>query len=152
MSVAVNVSRREILRISVIAGAGLMLGVHLPGCKTAPTPTPEPTATPESTGWLEPNIYLNVDTNGLVTVTAFRSEMGQGVRTAIAMIVADDLDVDWSDVRIEQAPADPAYGDQVTGGSASISGHYLLLRLAGAAARQMLVTAAAQTWDVEPES
>ena len=152
MSVAVNVSRREFLRISVLAGAGLMLGVHLPGCKPAPTPTPEPTATPESTGWLEPNIYLNVDTNGLVTVTAFRSEMGQGVRTAIAMIVADDLDVDWSDVRIEQAPADPAYGDQVTGGSASISGHYLLLRLAGAAARQMLVTAAAQTWDVEPES
>jgi isoquinoline 1-oxidoreductase beta subunit len=152
MSAPVNIDRREFLKISVLAGAGLMLGVYLPGCKPAPTSMPEPTASPEPTGWLEPNIYLNVDTNGLVTVTAFRSEMGQGIRTAIAMIVAEDLDVDWSDVRIEQAPADPAYGNQVTGGSVSVSGHYSALRRAGATARQMLVSAAAQTWSVEPES
>jgi isoquinoline 1-oxidoreductase beta subunit len=152
MNAPVNISRREFIKVSVLAGAGLMIGVYLPGCKPSPTPAPEPTATPKPTDWLKPNIYLNVDTNGLVTITAFRSEMGQGIRTAIAMIVAEDLDVDWSNVRIEQAPADPAYGDQVTGGSVSISDHYFPLRLAGAAARQMLVTAAAQTWDVEPES
>jgi isoquinoline 1-oxidoreductase beta subunit len=78
--------------------------------------------------------------------------MGQGVRTAIAMIVAEELDIDWSAVRVEQTQANSAYGDQVTGGSVSVSKHYSTLRLAGAAARQMLVAAAAQTWGVEKES
>ena len=109
MSIPSNMNRREFLKVSALAGAGLMIGVYLPGCKPSPTPTPEPTATAEPTDWLQPNIYLNVDNNGMVTITAFRSEMGQGVRTAIAMIVAEELDVDWSVVRIEQAPADPAY-------------------------------------------
>jgi isoquinoline 1-oxidoreductase beta subunit len=76
--------------------------------------------------------------------------MGQGIRTAIAMILAEELDADWSKVRIEQVGADQRYGDQVTGGSVSVSKHYGVLRQAGAAARQMLVTAAAQQWGVEP--
>jgi len=152
MSTHSNVTRREFLKVSALAGAGLVIGITLPGCKPSPTPTPEPTSTPEPEDWLEPNIYLKVDNNGGVTITAFRSEMGQGIRTAIAMILAEELDVDWSVVRIEQAPADPAYGDQMTGGSVSISGHYLLLRLAGGVARHMLITAAAQAWGVEPES
>ncbi len=74
--------------------------------------------------------------------------MGQGIRTAIAMILAEEMDVDWGAVRIEQADADQAYGNQVTGGSVSVSGHYSILRQAGAAARLMLMAAAAQQWDV----
>jgi isoquinoline 1-oxidoreductase beta subunit len=74
--------------------------------------------------------------------------MGQGVNTSVPMIVGDELEVDWSTIRIEQAPADSAYGNQVTGGSQSISGSYTTLRAAGAAARAMLVSAAAQTWGV----
>jgi isoquinoline 1-oxidoreductase beta subunit len=77
--------------------------------------------------------------------------MGQGIRTATAMLVAEEVDVDWSSVRIEQAHADRQYGDQQTGGSVSISTYYYPLLLAGAAARQMLVEAAAQTWDVKAE-
>lgn len=152
MNTPTPISRRGFLKVFTLAGSGLLIGVYLPDCTRLPPPAVEPTATPEPTGWLEPNIYLNIDNNGLVTINAFRSEMGQGVRTAIAMIVAEELDVEWSAVRIQQAPADRAYGSQVTGGSVSISDHYSILRVAGATARQMLVTAAAQMWEVEPES
>jgi len=169
-------SRREFLKISVVAGAGLTIGIYLSGCQSSPTPTPaptatlvptatleatslpEPTAVPEptvileATDLLEPSIYLTLDSQGIATVRAFRSEMGQGIRTAIAMIVAEELDVDWSAVRVEQSPTDPAYGNQVTGGSVSISNHYSILRQAGGAARQILVAAAAQTWGVEAPS
>jgi isoquinoline 1-oxidoreductase beta subunit len=87
----------------------------------------------------------------VLTVTAFRSEMGQGIRTATAMLVAEEVDVDWSSVRIEQAKADRQYGDQQTGGSVSVATYYYPLLVAGAAARQMLVQAASQSWDVKPE-
>ena len=170
-----GINRRDFLKISATAGAGLVVSIYLQGCDaptTMPAPTalpptppdptdeptakslntPEPTATPEPDIAFEPNIYLKIMKDGIVTITAFRSEMGQGVRTAIAMIVAEELDVDWSSVRIEQAPADPAYGGQTTGGSGSVSGQYPTLRRAGAAARQVLVAAAAQTWDVEADS
>ena len=184
------VSRREFLKVSALAGGGLLISIYLPGCKkssepaampeptaeptVAPEPMAEPTATlepaatleptampepaaepmvtPEQMEPLEPNIYLRIASDGQVTVTAFRSEMGQGIRTAIAMILAEELDVDWSAVRIEQAPADRAYGDQVTGGSMSISRNYRTLRLAGATARQLLINAAAALWEVEPAS
>jgi len=88
----------------------------------------------------------------MITVTAFRSEMGQGVRTAIAMILAEELDANWDFIRIEQAPADRRYGNQVTGGSASISGSYFDLRMAGASIRQMLINAAANVWGVKPNA
>ncbi|MEW5873227.1 MAG: molybdopterin cofactor-binding domain-containing protein [Chloroflexota bacterium] len=161
-----DLNRREFLKISAAAGAGLVIGIYLQGCRpgvtppTGPTeaggPTAQPsappveaaTAAPPAETELRPNIYLRIAKDGTLTVTAFRSEMGQGIRTAIAMILGEELDVDWSTVRIEQAPADPAYGDQVTGGSVSISRNYGTLRAAGAAARQLLVNAAAQTWGV----
>jgi isoquinoline 1-oxidoreductase beta subunit len=76
--------------------------------------------------------------------------MGQGIRTAIAMIIADEMDINWDRVRIEQAPADRKYGNQVTGGSQSIDHNYDTLRNAGAAARQMLVNAAADEWNLDP--
>jgi isoquinoline 1-oxidoreductase beta subunit len=85
----------------------------------------------------------------VVTITAHRSEMGQGIRTALAMIVAEELDADWSQVRVEQAQADRRYGSQDTHGSLSIIESYATLRSAGAAARMMLVNAAAQLWNVD---
>ena len=87
----------------------------------------------------------------MLTVTAFRSEMGQGIRTALAMMIADELDMPWENVQIEQAPADPAYGDQVTGGSASIATSNLTVRLAGSSTRLMLIRAAAEEWAVNPD-
>ena len=173
-------SRRAFLKVVAGAGAGLTIGIWLPGCREAPavepeaapteaastdaTPTevpasrPQPTETvepsppPAAGGPFEPNIYLTVDGDGIVTIRAFRSEMGQGIRTTIAMIVAEELDVDWSAVRIEQSRTDPAYGDQVTGGSVSVSGNYDILRRAGGAARLMLVSAAADRWGVEAKA
>lgn len=124
-----------------------------------PTATPTAEATVKSLPAVDadtvlaPNIYLKMDANGAVTVTAFRSEMGQGVRTAIAMILAEELDVPWEAVKaIEQAKADPAFGDQITGGSLSISRHFTTLRRAGAVMRRMLINAAAQHWEVVPDA
>ncbi len=119
---------------------------------TATTSEPEPTTTTTYPGdpnaQLRPNIYLLIDGTGAVTITAFRSELGQGIRTAIAMVIAEEMDAEWERVSVTQAPADSDYGDQNTGGSLSIKNHYQILRRAGAAAREVLIAAAARTWDV----
>jgi isoquinoline 1-oxidoreductase beta subunit len=154
----IQLTRRDFLKLAGTAGGGLAFMLYLDACAPAteapeiapvlPTdsgPTPDPSFT-----W-EPNIFLRVDHQGTLTVTAFRSEMGQGIRTAIAMLIADELDMEWNSVRIEQAPADLRYGDQVTGGSQSIRSQYATLRRAGATARQMLVNAAAQAWGVDAD-
>ena len=101
-----------------------------------------------------PNAFLRIDPNGQISVLCGLSEMGQGVHTGIAMLVAEELDADWQQVRVEQAPVDEAYnnplfGLQGTGGSTSIRGHWQPMRKAGAAARQMLIAAAATTWGAE---
>lgn len=158
-----QLNRRDFIKLVGTAGGGLVLAIYLEACASdvpetatvspaTSTSSPIPTSAPRPPapfGWA-PNIYLKIDQDGLLTVTAFRSEMGQGIRTAIAMLVAEELDVDWKSVRIEQAPADSQYGDQLTGGSASIATYYSGLRLAGAVARQMLLEAASQFWDVDP--
>ena len=173
-----QINRRDFLKVLGTAGASLVIGVYLNGCDTAETPgtSPSPTSgtgepkesTPDKIeegpapnqtsisldlpeGTFEPDIYLKIDSNNLLTVTAFRSEMGQGIRTALAMMIADELDMPWENVVIEQAPADPRYGNQATGGSASISSSNLTVRLAGAAARMMLIRAAAQAWGQNPD-
>src|SRR5262249_32988716 len=97
-----------------------------------------------------PNAYIQIDPNGEIRLIAARSEMGQGVRTSLLMILAEELDADWSKIRVEQAvaTADAKYGDMTTGGSQSVRGSWDPLRQAGAAAREMLITAAAETWGV----
>jgi isoquinoline 1-oxidoreductase beta subunit len=154
-----QLNRRTFIKLVGATGGGLVLAIYLEGCapdvpETATVPVPRATftSTPERrapSDWT-PSIYLKLDQDGILTVTAFRSEMGQGIRTAIAMLLADELDLDWKDVRIEQAPADSKYGDQVTGGSVSIASYYSVLRSAGAVAHQMLLEAASQVWDVGP--
>ena len=118
-----------------------MLGACLPVRANTPQ-------RPLAVGTLEPNLFLALEADGTVRVTAHRSEMGQGIRTALAQIVADELDADWSRVQVDQAPGDAKYGDQNTDGSRSIRSNYDRLRSAGATARLMLRQAAAKIWQV----
>jgi len=150
-----NLNRRDFLKVLGASGASLLVGIYLGGCDPVETPGDDTSISkpaipeinlPEEV--FEPDIYLKIDPDGTTTLTAFRSEMGQGVRTAIAMILAEELDANWDTVVIQQAPADSAYGNQVTGGSASISGSYMELRMAAAKVRQMLVNAAAEVWGI----
>ena len=135
---APKLSRRHFLGVSGV----FVLGASLPGC------SPQPQPRPLLAGTLEPNLFLALDPDGTVRVTAHRSEMGQGIRTALAQIVADELDADWGRVQVDQAVGDAKYGDQNTDGSRSIFLNYDRLRSAGAAARLMLRQAAAAYWQV----
>ena len=134
-----KLSRREALKV-LGASTGLVLGVAWPSADAA-----EPSAGADA-GVLAPNLYLTVDTAGTVTLTVARSEMGQGIRTTFAMIMADELAASWPRVLIRQADGDPKYGDQDTDGSRSMRLFDKPLRIAAASARQMLVAAAAQAW------
>ncbi len=101
----------------------------------------------------EPSIWLRIGEDDAVTIVVHRSEMGQGVRTGLAMAIADELEADWSTVRIEQAIGDAKYGDQNTDGSTSIrNGAWMIFRKAGASARAMLQQAAAEEWGVDVAS
>lgn len=100
---------------------------------------------------LSPSVYVAVGADGIVTVTCHRSEMGQGIKTAVAQVVCDELEADWEKVVVAQAEGDAKYGDQNTDGSRSIKNFFVPLRNAGAAAREMLVQAAAESWGVAVE-
>ena len=95
-----------------------------------------------------PNLFVELKPDGELILTASRSEMGQGVRTSLTSVIADEMDADWSRVKVRQAPGDDAYGNQNTDGSRSIRTIYEPMRKMGAMARAMLVTAAAQHWNI----
>src|SRR5438874_308558 len=137
-----TVNRREFLKTGAAAGATLVIGLYLPAFDPRTSHAP---AAPEP---FKPNAWIEIRPDGAVTIWTGRSEMGQGVRTAMPMIVAEELEVDWTRVRVAQADADPAYGDQFTVGSRSVRSGFEPLRKAGAAAREMLIGAAALTWNV----
>jgi isoquinoline 1-oxidoreductase beta subunit len=139
MDAITKLDRRDFVKLGAVAGAGLFLGVRIPDRHAL-----------GSTAAFAPNVFLRVDPSGDVTIWVARSDMGQGVRTALPMIVADELDADWSRVRVVQADAHPnKYGRMMTVGSTSVrGGAWLPLRRAGAAAREMLVAAAAARWSV----
>ena len=141
-----ELSRRSFVVTTTIAGAGLLLGVRVPGRRRPMSETEDhsPSAIP-----FAPNAWIRLDETGDVTILVHKSEMGQGVWTALPMIVAEEMDADWRRVRAERAPTRPEF-DTATGGSSSVSGSWDALRKAGAAARSMLVTAAAQRWSVSP--
>jgi isoquinoline 1-oxidoreductase beta subunit len=140
-----SLSRRGFLRAGAVTTAGLVIGFRFPI---------EGEAAPISSLFV-PNAFLRIAPSGRVKVILGKAEMGQGVYTALAMIAAEELDADWSQVSAESAPVAPeynhtAFGIQLTGGSTSVWSEYEQLRKAGAAARAMLVAAAAARWTVEP--
>ena len=135
-------SRRAFLRASVAVGGGLLLDFSIPGV-IANARADSPASAPAL------NAFVQVSSDGIVTIISKNPEIGQGIKTMLPMLIAEELDVDWSSVRIEQALSDPArYGVQFAGGSRATPMNWDALRRVGAAARQMLVTAAAQTWSV----
>src|SRR5437773_1050683 len=141
---AAQVTRREFRETGSVAG--FVIAFHLPATgrgRAAAAAAP-----------FAPNAWLRIGADESVVVVVDRSEMGQGVTTSLPMLLAEELEADWSKVRIESAPADKAYinpmfGMQGTGGSTSVRAAYTPLRKAGAAAREMLLSAAAETWGVE---
>jgi isoquinoline 1-oxidoreductase beta subunit len=133
-------SRREFVAAGVAAGAGLVIGFYLPHKSSS------------QQEFFSPNAYLRITPDNKVTIVVARSEMGQGVRTALPMILAEELEADWKRIEIEQAGASTLFGDQTTGGSASIRTTWDPMRKAGAAAREMLISAAALTWGVPRSS
>ncbi|MCK0133007.1 molybdopterin cofactor-binding domain-containing protein [Arenibacter sp. S6351L] len=146
--VKTKIGRRAFIRNTSLASGGLVLGFNMfNSCKPKQTETIAIRKMPKE--WFEINSYLKIGENGLVTIMAPNPEFGQGVITSMPMIVADELDVAWKDVLVEQANYDSKeYGPQFTGGSQGIRRGWESLRMAGAAAKQMLKEAAAQIWQV----
>ena len=155
MNTIPNESRRAFLKAGALVGGGFVIGFAVPGAS----------ALAEAAGTTTPtqiNPFIKIGSDNIVTILVSQSEMGQGVLTSLPMLVAEELEADWSQVRVEQAPADPVYvnprwqgfnargGFQATTGSSAVRNHGNVARPAGAAARQMLVAAAAQTWGVPP--
>jgi len=149
---ATDFTRRDFIKVSGAAGAGLLLVTQLPGCTRAG-------AVAEGADGGEAaalNAWVRIAPDGTITVMVDRSEMGQGISTSLPMLVAEELEADWADVRFEFAPADPVYnnpkfGSQGTGGSTSIRAAWEPMRKVGAAARLMLIAAAAERWGVAPK-
>jgi isoquinoline 1-oxidoreductase beta subunit len=145
-------SRRALLTGGL--ASGFLLAFHVPVRAVN-----EPVEPPDSTdGKFAPNAFIRIDNTGKTTLVMPQVEMGQGIYTAVAMILAEELDADFSSVVVEHAPANeklyanPAFGVQATGGSTSVRAFWKPLRAAGATARAMLIQAAAQQWQVEPAS
>lgn len=146
--VKTSYNRRSFLRTSALAGGGLMIGFSwLASCK----PTPEQIIDMPKE-WFEINGYLKIGDNGMVTIMSPNPEIGQNVKTSMPMIVAEELDIDWKDVIVEQAALNTTiFKRQLAGGSQSIRHGWEALRMAGATGRYMLVAAAAEQWQVPAE-
>jgi isoquinoline 1-oxidoreductase beta subunit len=141
---AVRASRRDFLKVSAAAGGGLLLSFALP------TLTKAAVMGQAEAGTATLNAYVRIAPDNVVTIMSKNPEIGQGIKTMLPMLIAEELDVDWSHVRIEQALADTAiYGRQVAGGSMATPLEWNPMRKVGAAGRQMLIVAAALRWKVE---
>ncbi|HEY4247694.1 MAG TPA: xanthine dehydrogenase family protein molybdopterin-binding subunit [Lacunisphaera sp.] len=139
-----ELNRRDFLRISGLAGGGFAIAFYLPGAafgEVAP-------ALDDTAKAFTPNAFIRITPDNVVTIVAKNPEMGQGVKTSLPMIVAEELGADFSKVKIEQGTLDPQLGPQFAGGSMSTPMNYEPLRRAGAVARTLLVQAAATTWGV----
>jgi isoquinoline 1-oxidoreductase beta subunit len=145
---ASTLNRRTFLKAGAAAGGGLIIGVYVP----------EFALEVSAAGTFEPNVWVKIGSDDRARIMLPQLEMGQGVMTSMPMLVAEELDLDWNRITTEWAPADPRYGNpgfggqQLTAGSNSVRGYWKILREAGATARAMLVTAAAQTWNVPENS
>ena len=134
-------TRRDFIKVCSLSAGGLFLAAYVPAANIFSKPGDDPTI-------FSPSAYIKIDSNGIVTVFVHRTEMGQGVQTSLPMIVAEELEVNWESIRIEQADADEKYGSQSTGGSWSIRRSFDPFRVAGATAKEMLINAAAAKWGI----
>jgi isoquinoline 1-oxidoreductase subunit beta len=142
-----RVNRREFLKTSAASGAALIVGFYLPSHALADQAKEQEKKPPNPF-----NAWVHITPDNQVTLILGKSEMGQGVMTALPMILAEELSVDWKKVKIEQAPTNPKIYDHGTGGSGSVRDSWLPLRRAGAAAREMLISAAASHWNVNRDT
>jgi isoquinoline 1-oxidoreductase subunit beta len=144
-----NLNRRTFLKTTTAVGGGLMIGSYL---------ALDGSDDLLAAGSFEPNIWIKINSDDTVRIMLSQLEMGQGVMTSMPMLVAEELDMDWAKIKTEWTPADAKYGNpnfggqQLTAGSNSVRGMWKILRGAGATARAMIVTAAAQTWNVPENS
>lgn len=148
---AAKMERRDFIKISVAASGGLLIGFQFPGIGKLASAQQSVTRT------FMPNAFVRIGTDERITVIVNHSEMGQGVYTSLPMLLAEELDADWKKVGFEPAPVDPkynhpAFGMQMTGGSSSVWSGLQQFRQAGAAARAMLIAAAAEQWKVDAAS
>ncbi|MEW6989915.1 molybdopterin cofactor-binding domain-containing protein [Colwelliaceae bacterium 6441] len=139
-----NVSRRDFIKISGVSASGLVLGVAIPANALA-------FGQSESDAAFNPNAFIHLKDNGDLLLYCGRCEMGQGISTALPAAVADEMEADWSRVTVKQGDADEKYGPQATGGSASIRVMFEPMREAGAAAKLMLIAAAAKVWKISTD-
>ncbi|CAN5344208.1 xanthine dehydrogenase family protein molybdopterin-binding subunit [soil metagenome] len=136
MQTSTNTSRRGFLKTGAATGGGLMLGFSLATKGVAQTASSKL------------NTFVTIGSDGVVTIISKNPEVGQGIKTSFPMIIAEELDVDWSQIRTVQAPLDAVYGQQLVGGSFAIPTHWDQLRRVGATGRAMLINAAAKDWNV----
>ncbi len=134
-----NINRRSFLQVTALAGGGFMLGLYPKAAALAQGPQQVA---------LAPTDFIRIAPNGIVTLTAKNTEIGQNILNTLPMLMAEELDVDWKDVRIVRADADNKYGNQFTGGSTATPANWVPMRQVGAAGRHMLIAAAANTWGV----
>lgn len=150
-----TIDRRSFLKVSTAAGGGMMLGfsIFMSGCKNDEVVKQIIPEIIMPDNWVTMSGYIKVGDNGVVTIMSPNPEIGQNVKTSMPMIIAEELDVDWDQVVVEQAPLDTEkYERQVAGGSQSIRHGWDALRKAGATTKAMLITAAAAQWDVDPNT
>jgi isoquinoline 1-oxidoreductase beta subunit len=141
------VNRRDFLKTGTAGGVALVIGFHLSPRAFADQAQDQEKKTPNPF-----DAWVRITPDNRVTLILGKSEMGQGIMTALPMILAEELCLDWKQVQVEQAPTNPKIYEHGTGGSGSVAGSWLPLRRAGAAGREMLITAAAQKWEVTPDT
>jgi isoquinoline 1-oxidoreductase beta subunit len=147
MAIAPVVNRRDFLKTGAAGGVALVIGFHLSPSAFADQAAEQEKKTPNPF-----DAWVRITPDNRVTLILGKSEMGQGIMTALPMILAEELCVDWKEVKVQQAPTNPKIYDLGTGGSGSVAGSWLPLRRAGAAAREMLIAAAAQKWEVTTDT
>ena len=143
-----SLDRRSFLKTGAAAGTGLCIGFHIPADAAPSSAADDPAQQQEKKTPNPFNAWVHITPDNRITLLLEKSEMGQGIMTAVPMILAEELCVDWKNVTVQQAPTDPDVYNHGTGGSGSVAGCWLPMRRAGAAAREMLVSAAAARWGV----
>lgn len=137
------IARRNFIKISLVAGTGLLLGCNVDTKKEA---------VEQDSNIFQPNAFLKIGKDGSIVIMAKNPEIGQGVKTSLPLIVAEELGVDWNQITVEQAPFGRQYGSQFAGGSTAVNSNWDALRTAGATAKAMLMMAAANRWGLEPSA